>query len=229
MVVTGSELRPRVDDLVVLHGTVLTATPDGLLRSPDGGETWTRRNLGLAASVSALAAAPHPWSVVLAATPLGIYRSPDAGESWEAVSGVPGQHPLDSIEFLPGTASVLFATTAQGLLTSEDAGRSWLRREEGLPRMPVAGLALHPDGRRLFASDFRSGRLFHSTDAGRTWQAFTTDGLGSKRIWALAVDPSDPDRLLASSASGGLHVLALPTLRAEAPGPPSAPPARNQR
>jgi hypothetical protein len=34
-----------------------------------------------------------------------------------------------------------------------------------------------------------------------------TDGLGSDRVWTLALDPAAPGRLLASSSAGGLHLL----------------------
>jgi hypothetical protein len=34
-----------------------------------------------------------------------------------------------------------------------------------------------------------------------------TGGLGSDRVWTLGLDPAAPNRLLASSAAGGLHLL----------------------
>jgi hypothetical protein len=33
------------------------------------------------------------------------------------------------------------------------------------------------------------------------------DGLGSDRVWTLGLDPAAPERLLASSSAGGLHLL----------------------
>ena len=41
--------------------------------------------------------------------------------------------------------------------------------------------------------------------AGETWDAVPTDGLATTRIWALALDPGRPERVLAATPSGGLH------------------------
>jgi hypothetical protein len=37
-----------------------------------------------------------------------------------------------------------------------------------------------------------------------------TDGLASDRVWALGIDPAAPERVLAASVAGGLHLL-VPT------------------
>src|SRR5262245_19426013 len=58
-----------------------------------------------------------------------------------------------------------------------------------------------------YVSDFTWGRIFRSADGGTTWVRMTTNGLGSDRVWTLGVDPNEPDRLLAASSAGGLHLL----------------------
>jgi photosystem II stability/assembly factor-like uncharacterized protein len=164
----------------------------------------------LSRAVLALTASPTTPGLVLAATPLGAFLSRDAGVSWLQVSGALADAEIHSLGFLPGNGSVVFAATAKGLLKSENGGRDWRRLGGGLPTSDIAGMTLGPDGRTLYASDYARGGLYRSDDAGASWQAFTTAGLGSERIWSMAMDPASPAQLLASAATGGLHLLSLP-------------------
>jgi hypothetical protein len=77
----------------------------------------------------------------------------------------------------------------------------------GIPQADITGLAIHPDGRTVYASDFTWGGVFRSGDAGETWERLPAEGLASDRIWTLAVDPAAPDRVLAASPTGGVHLL----------------------
>jgi photosystem II stability/assembly factor-like uncharacterized protein len=210
-VIDGLDAHPHAGDVAALPGGVLlAATSEGLLRSPDSGATWQRLSLGLARAVLALTASPTTPGLVLAATPLGAFRSHDAGASWAQVSGALADADIHSLGFLPGNDSVVFAATGKGLLRSPDGGQVWQRLGGGLPSTDIAGMTLLPDGRTLYASDYARGGLYRSDDAGNSWQPFPTTGLGSERIWSMAMDPGSPAQLLASAATGGLHLLSLP-------------------
>ncbi len=204
--VGGIEISPRVTELAVVGGSILAGTSQhGVLRSADGGATWTTAPGTLGASVITLAAAPASPGLVMAVTASTILRSDDAGETWSLVSGsLPGTHKL---AFAPGNANVVFAATRNGLYRSADQARSWRKLGNGLPPSDITGIALHPDGKIVFASDFTYGGVFRSDDGGETWRRVGRDGLGSERVWTVAVDPRHPDRVLASSAAGGLHQL----------------------
>jgi photosystem II stability/assembly factor-like uncharacterized protein len=196
----------------------LAATSSGLLRSADGGATWQRLTLGSAMSVCALVASKARAGVVLAATPLGLYRSEDSGATWGLVSAAIADAEIHSLALLPGDEQVVFATTPRGLLRSPDEGHTWYWRGGGLPLSDITGLALHPGGRTLYASDFGSGGLYQSDDAGLSWRRLPSDGLVTDHVWAVALDPARPERLLAISAAGGLHALVPPAETAAAGG-----------
>ena len=206
----GVEVHPRVNDLVALPGgTYVAATSNGLWRSLDGGLTWKRPVVGLTGQikVQALAASVKQPGLIVAATPLGFFRSLDGGERWTRVSGGLGDGEAHRLAFLPGEESVVFATTSSGLFRSRDKGETWARAGGGIPQADITGLAIHPDGRTLYASDFTWGGVFRSVDGGETWERLPVEGLASDRIWTLAVDPMAPERVLAASPTGGVHLL----------------------
>jgi photosystem II stability/assembly factor-like uncharacterized protein len=214
--VDGADAHPRVTDLLVVEGgaagapVLMAASTKGLLRSKDGGARWEGRRLGLAGAVLALASSAGSPGTLAAATPLGVFTSGDGGESWTERGGTPDPN-IHSFAFLPGSDRVLFVATPRGLFRSADLGESWAPRGGGLPLSDITGLALHPDGRVLYASDFARGGVYRSEDAGDSWVRVSTEGLSSERVWGLSLDPSSPVLLIAAAPAGGLHRLALPT------------------
>jgi photosystem II stability/assembly factor-like uncharacterized protein len=207
-VVDRVDAHPRVQDILALPPrTLIAATSKGLLRSGDGGRTWTRPNLGLTDDISALAVSPNDIDVVVAATGLGFFRSRDGGNSWQQVAAGFGEFQTHALAFMPSDDRVLLATTGGGLFRSEDQGATWARVTGGIPYSDITGLAIHPDGRTIYASDFTWGGIFRSTDSGKTWERLPTDGLASDRVWTLGLDPAAPERLLVASPTGGLHLM----------------------
>lgn len=82
-----------------------------------------------------------------------------------------------------------------GLIRSEDRGRSWT---------PVSLLGeadfhvLRASGRTVYGFDASGGRLLVSVDAGRTWEQRRPPA----PLIDLAIDPADPQRLVASGPDG---------------------------
>ena len=203
----GQELHPRVTDLLALPpARLIAATSNGVIGSPDRGRNWTQRDLGTPDEVFGLALSPDDPELVVAATRSGFFRSRDGGSKWTLVSSrLPGVTPHALIA-MPSDGRVLFATTTGGLFRSDDQATTWQRVNGGIPRSDLTGIAVHPDGRTLYASDFNWGGIFRSVDAGTTWERMPMGDLPSDRVWMLGLDPEAPDRLLAASA-GGLHLL----------------------
>ena len=203
----GIDVHPRVTDVALLpEGVILAASSRGLLTGSIAGETWKRALLGAASQATALTVSSRDPRVVLAATPLGFFRSTDGGQQWEPVSQAL-EAPPHSLAFLPTNDLIAFAATPKGLFRSRNQGRTWARVTGGVPFTDITGLALHPDGRTLYAGDFTAGGIFQSADGGETWKRLPSDGLLTERAWTLAVDPSLPGRVFVSSPTGGLHVL----------------------
>ncbi len=204
----GREAHPRVTGLLATPPRrLLAATSKGVMRSPDGGRTWTQPILGSADNISDLAVSPDDIDRVVTATRSGMFRSDDGGKTWHRISpGLGGVTP-HALAFTPSNDRVLFATTSGGLFRSGDQGVTWKRVDGGIPHSDLTGIAVHPDGRTIYASDFTWGGIYRSVDGGSKWARMPTEGLGSDRVWTLCLDPAAPDSLLASSLAGGLHLL----------------------
>ena len=204
----GREVNPRVTALIARRsGRLLAATSKGVLRSLDGGSTWIQPAFGVADEVSVLAASPDDPDLVLAVTRSGLFRSNDGGGTWRLASlGLKNVTP-HALAFMPSDDRMVFATTSKGLFRSADQGATWRRMNGGIPHSDLTGIAVHPDGRTVYASDFNWGGIFRSADAGLTWERMPTDGLASDRVWRLGLDPSRPEELLVAPSAGGLHVM----------------------
>jgi photosystem II stability/assembly factor-like uncharacterized protein len=215
-----TDLHPRVHDVAAVNDKAyLVATSAGLLRTLDGGATWKRPVLGTGGGVAAVAVSARNPSLAVAATNLGFFQTQDGGERWALVaSALPS--PPHGLAFLPGSDAVLFATTGRGLYRSDDQGRTWMRTAGGVPHTDITGLALHPDGRTAYATDFTTGGIFRSQDGGLTWRRLPKEGLLTERAWAVGVDPAAPERVFISSPAGGLHLLQTSGAEALSAGSP---------
>ncbi len=217
--IAGVEVHPRVTDVVALSEQVfLAASPQGILRSLDGGATWRRPSLGMWGPASSFAVSGRTLGLVLAASPLGFFKSVDGGDRWVLVSRGLGATEAHTIAFVPSDDRVVYATSTRGLFRSKDQGATWSQVTGGIPFTDITGLAVGPDGRTLYASDFTWGGIFRSVNGGDTWERLPTEGLVSDRVWTLSVDPTAPGRILVASPRGGLHLLAPPPPVAAAGG-----------
>ena len=203
------ELKTRVTDLTVVRGMgLVAATPEGLLRSEDGGGHWVRPDGVGTSGIEAIAQSPTEDRLLLAISRQALLRSTDGGETWSVVSaGVNGLTP-NRVVFVPSRDGVLLATTSDGLFRSTDRGERWERVTGGIPQCDLNGIAVDRQGRTIYASAFNAGGIFRSRDGGRSWKRMPIDGLPSDRVWTLGFDPAAPERLVVAPAAGGLHLWA---------------------
>ena len=200
---------------------------DGLWRSEDGGETWSRTGDAVEqARITAVAVDPADPDVVYVGTePSRVYRSTDGGETWSPRPGLldlpsapdwgyPVRPDTHHVRWLaPGVGEdgrLLVAVEWGGLVTSPDGGGTWVDRRPGTP-FDVHTIRRHPadaDRVLLAAGDgmMRTGRgVWESEDGGETWTR-PAAGLDHHYGWSLAVDPTDPGTAVASMASSQLNM-----------------------
>ena len=165
-------------------------THNGLYVSSDGGRHW--RFAALSGDDAMNLARPTGKTVWLAGHQV-FKRSRDGGATWNDVrpSGLPG---LDIHGFAvdPRDPSTLYAAIAgQGLYRSTDGGGSFALVSRSVGGSVMA-LAVMPDG-RILAGDMQQG-LLASRDGKRWVQTLRAQLMG------LAVNPSNPNRLLGAGA-----------------------------
>lgn len=191
----------------------------GLYRSLDGGATWAgveglpeRRVLAVAISQSHR---ERGRPAVYAGTePSQLYRSVDDGATWERFPGLTAlpSAPTWSFPPRPWTSHVRWIAPHYhdpnllfvgielgGVMRSRDGGQTWEDRKPGSYHDAHA-LATHPaaPGRVYEAS---GGGVALSDDAGASWTP-VDDGMDRHYVWALAVDPADPDLWYVSASHG---------------------------
>lgn len=192
---------------------------EGILKTTDGGSTWTHANKGLGnLYIGSLFMHPDNPQVLLAAAGsnvyhegTGVYLSTDGAATWEPVLIDPNEESegFHSVEISIADPEIAYAASSNRVYRSEDAGRSWTVMTPpgtawGEP--PVRGgfpidLQVDPrDANRVFINAYGGGN-FLSTDGGRTWTVASTGYTGAQTR-GVAVDPNHPGRVWVTGRSG---------------------------
>jgi len=200
----------------------------GVMRSLDGGKTWSVPNKGLINPVDPFYEAyfvldievdPTDTNKVYAGTMRGIYKSSDKAGSWTKldISGVIGSTglgthtPIGAIAVDPVDGDVIYAgfgdtyfqdtTTGKGILIkSTDGGSTWLKIGQGtIPSNAIIyGVALDPDG------TVNTRRIIVSTDKG----IFLSENGGSSfSVFETGLPHNKGRRVVVSRSSSGPTVF----------------------
>jgi hypothetical protein len=147
---------------------------DGIYKSTDGGESWSRAGLEKSERVARIAVDPRNSDTVFAAVPgalwsdspdRGLYKTTDGGKTWQQVlKGANLSTGCTDIEIDPSNPDIMFAAM-------------WDFRRKGWDTL----------GRRNPTAPSASG-LFRSTDGGNTRRSTEQANKGfPKTVWTLAV------------------------------------------
>ena len=156
---------------------------DGVLKSADGGATWTAANDGLAATyIGSVAVHPLDPAMVYAVGGPFTYASQDSGQNWNAAQRC-GDSGLLQFAFDPDDPKTVYLNSG-GLCATSDGGASWrqLLPPQHATYLPIPGPLTDSHGAIYFGN-------LKSTDHGATWQQI------GMRPGVLGVDPHNPDTL----------------------------------
>ena len=194
---------------------------DGIFRSRDGGETWTRLAGGLPTGVvgksdlSVSAAAPlRVYAIVEAKVGGGLYRSDDAGERWTLVNTTPGliTRPFyyANVDADPTNADVVYVGT-EGFYKSTDGGRTF--RTMRTPHGDNHDVWINPRDGRLFVQS-NDGGANVTLDGGTTWS--TQQNQPTAELYQVAADEQFPYRVYGAQQDNS--TLIVPSLPVESSG-----------
>jgi photosystem II stability/assembly factor-like uncharacterized protein len=152
---------------------------DGVRRSTDGGDSWTRIAQIHDPDIHDIAVTVNGGTTVLTSTPGEIFASHDRGQSWQGL-GVRDSFRLRYCRGLAQKAddpATLFVATGDAAVgstgaieRSRDGGRSWQALAlPDAPNSPIWAFATHPADPGLVLACSHYGELYMSRDAGDGW------------------------------------------------------------
>jgi photosystem II stability/assembly factor-like uncharacterized protein len=178
---------------------LFAASEDGVLKSMDGGKTWTRlpaqprpvdarRRAAEPTRINVLRALEADKPLLLAGTDAGLFRSVNNGLAWQPVKspGIDGL-PVTAIYAPPRGAARLAARTRSGLFVSSDSGATW--HSAALPDdsyyLYDVALTAERDVPMLAAT---SRGVLRSTDEGAHW-SLVTAGVPASTVESVRFHP----------------------------------------
>lgn len=157
---TGENSNPRA----AMYG-------DGLYKSTDAGETWTRVGFETSEHIAEIIVDPRNSNVVYVASqgPLwssggdrGVFKTMDGGKTWKNVLNISADTGANGLAMDPVNADILYATTWQrrrgvgqfigggpesGVYKTTDGGAKWTKLTKGLPAGDMGRIAIALDGK----------------------------------------------------------------------------------
>jgi photosystem II stability/assembly factor-like uncharacterized protein len=204
--------------------TLYAATEYGVFKTTDNGDHWRLTALS-STMVYALAVDPSRPSFVYAGTRgQGFFISHDGGENWtRSPDTLIDDKIIYTLAVDPSAPDTIYAGGREanvsgfstgswggGVFKSDDGGITWRSVNDGLPENWVYSLVIDPRSAGVLYAGTHSMGVYKSLDGGQTWQS-QSDGLISRyhtsidnlKIRSLAVNPRNPDQLIAGTWGGG--------------------------
>lgn len=169
----------------------------GVMKSTDGGLTWTAKNSGLEATnlnITALAVGATDATLVYAGTRgSGLFKSTNGGDSWVNTTGNLPSQTIHGLALSPTTPGLVYAATKEaGVWKSTNGGATWTQSLSGdlassiYPSKMMMAVVIDPRNDAIvYAADYRSG-VYRTTDGGATWTPITA-GLATRAVSSLAL------------------------------------------
>jgi photosystem II stability/assembly factor-like uncharacterized protein len=173
----------------------------GVLKTVNGGGSWTPANSGLSNYVQSLVLSPGAPDTLYAGTGGGVFKTVNGGSTWTSAST--GYPSVQALVFDPADSDTLYAAFyGDGVFKTTNGGGSWSALNTGLASLDVLALAAAPDPGSLYAGT-DGGGVFRTTDGGAHWTAVNA-GLPDLNVPTLALDPTAPNTLYAGTRSSQL-------------------------
>lgn len=161
---------------------------NGILKSTDGGTSWTRQRVGLRHTNDLY---PEVWDIAVSASDPNLLIAAT----------------LDS----PGPVVGDYPSSIAGVYKSTDGGDTWVRKNCGIESSRVNSVRFDPSDSNIvlagveggmpsfdaLADQYSHGGLYRSTNGGENWTAIAIDANdGRNGFWHLKVRAADPSTFI---------------------------------
>jgi photosystem II stability/assembly factor-like uncharacterized protein len=193
---------------------------DGIYRSTDGGENWTRLGLDATERIARIVVDPRDGNTVFACATghlfddhpdRGVYRTKDGGKTWDKVLYVAPDVGCADLAIDAQTPNVLYAGMWQfrrtpsfftsggpkgGLFRSTDGGTTWQPVRKGMPSGDVGriSIAVAPSKPGVVYATVEAAKtaLYRSDDRGESWAEVNSSSLVNSRPFYFSRMIVDP-------------------------------------
>jgi photosystem II stability/assembly factor-like uncharacterized protein len=189
-----------------IGGTLLATTEsDGIYRSDDLGQTWSRSNSGIVATDVVGLFAPTPNELVAATFTGGVFRTTDAGNNWIKTAQLGENINELARGFSDGILHA--ATFPAGLQRSTDNGATWASEQGDLPHTDVLSIAVGT-ATTLYAyaedPETFKGDLYRTIDGGAHWGSLGFAAALGSDVEAVSLAVTPGGTVVATTYSNGL-------------------------
>ena len=187
------ELDPRTGTMYGL------GDPGSVLRSDDGGKTWTAVPAPDTSVSSSCAYPPAARRTIVCTGPDGFVVSSDGGASW-----TPGPPLPANAEDPIATTGHLLLGSPEGVLRATSADGPWAPSDGGLQAVGAGVVVVDPaHPGTLHVTDRFTPFVHTTTDGGASWTTSTVPD--TLEVDDLVADPSHPSTLWEIGFPGGVH------------------------
>ncbi len=199
----------RVKNIILSEKDTLTflvaieATTDKIVKTTNGGATWTivADNLTFSYFGIPMTRDPvHPDTIYTQSNNT-FMKSTDFGNTWTNLNtNMPLSTPCD-IEVFPDSSNIiLIGDNTTGIFRSSNYGASWTQVYSTSGEIPTIAISKTKPGEAWATKWSGGGGLLKSTDYGATW---TLVGFSGRNLWGVDVAPESADYVMTGEYSGG--------------------------
>lgn len=204
---------------------------NGVYLSTDAGKTWKNVGLAETQQIARIVSDPKDpkrvWVAAMGALwnankERGIYMTEDMGATWKQVLYIDENTGCTEIAIDPKNPKTLYAGMYErrrwpwtfrsggktgGVFKSTDGGKTWNKLSGGLPKGETGkiGVAVYPKNPKIVYAQVEAVReddgTYRSDDGGKTWKKTGRFNSRPFYYYELAIDPNDPEHLLATDTN----------------------------
>ena len=186
---------------------IVTGTLDGVYRSNDGGDSWSRispPNHADIRNLDSVAIDPKDPNTIYVGTFHLPWKTTDGGRTWHNIkNGMIDDSDVFSIIINPRNPEIIFASACSGIYKSENGGQLF-HKIQGMPfsARRTRVLMMDPDNSNIVYAGTTEG-LWKTEDGGRTMRLMTSPKVV---INDIDIYPRDSKKVILATDRGGVLV-----------------------